>query len=115
MVLGFGCRLEVNFNRLMFVDDLIIITNASRSAARNCEFYLDIYCYLTGQKANLVKSTIHVSSRCNSKIISSFKSLQGIKMSSFPFKYLGVLISPKRLTVHQCQYLVDRDANCCKI
>ena len=43
MVPGFDHRLNRNLNHLMFADDLIIITRASRRDARNCSLCLDIY------------------------------------------------------------------------
>lgn len=108
MIPGFDVRLSMNFNHLMFTDDLIIITRASRATAKNCRLCLDIYKNLTKQQVNLNKSTIHVPRCCNKRITSTIKSILGMKLGHFPFKYLGVLIYPKRPIVHQCNYLIDR-------
>lgn len=63
---GFDGRLNVNFNHLMFTDDLIIVTRASRSAARACRVCLDTYRDLTGQMPNANKSNIYFPSCENS-------------------------------------------------
>lgn len=55
---GFDPNLPKNFNHLMFADDLILITNASRLAARNILFCLNLYASISGQKANTLKSAI---------------------------------------------------------
>ena len=96
MVPGFDHRLTSNLNHLMFADDLIIITRASRRAARNCRLCLDIYKKLTVQQSNLDKSSLHLSSWCNKKVGNAIRDILGIKVGFFPFKYLGVWISPKR-------------------
>lgn len=58
MILGFDTRLSHNFNHLMYVGDLVLITKASRSVARNVKLCLSIYSDLTGQNPNRNKSTI---------------------------------------------------------
>lgn len=37
-----------------------------------------------------------------------------MEIGSFPFKYVGVMISLKRLLVNQCNYLIERVSNCIK-
>lgn len=93
----FDERLNTNFNHLVFVDDLIIITRAPRIAARNCKLCPDIYSKLIGQQENPDKSTTIWG---NSRVSSAIKTILGMKLGSFLFKYLGGLISPKRLLVH---------------
>ena len=59
MVLGFDIRLLNNFNHLMYADDLILITEASRLAAKNIKFCVSIYSQLTSQNPNTSKSVIY--------------------------------------------------------
>ena len=102
MVPSFDIRLNTNFNHLIFVDDLIIITRASRSTTRHCKLCLDIYKNLTSQLRNLAKASIHLPIWCNKRICSIIIAIRSINMGSFPVKYLGVLISLKRLSAYQC-------------
>lgn len=55
---GFNSNLKHNFNHLMYADDLILITHASRSAARNIVQCLNFYYLLSGQRPNQAKSHI---------------------------------------------------------
>lgn len=46
---GFDGRLSDNFNHLMFLDDLVTVSRASRGVARACKTCLFIYNGLIGQ------------------------------------------------------------------
>lgn len=62
MIPGFYSNLNHNFNHLMYVDDLIIVTQASRNTAHNINLCLSIYSNLTSQHSNLAKSEIYFPS-----------------------------------------------------
>lgn len=113
MIPGFDSNLQYNFNYLMNGNDLILITQASRQAARNLNLCLDIYAHLTGQKANASKSTIYFTSWFNSRVSQSIKSILNFNVASFPLTYLGVLMSPKKLCVSYFRPLVDRIYSTC--
>ena len=85
MIPGIDIRLNNNFNHLMFADDLIIITRASRSVAKYCKLYLDIYRKLTSQSPNFCKSTIHLPTWRHRRIISAIKNSLGMEIRFFPF------------------------------
>lgn len=95
LVPGFDPLIMRNFNHLMFADDLLLITNASRKRAKNCLFYLKIFKDLTGQSLNLNKSAFFVPSWCNSHLAKSISKILNINLSIFPLHYLGVPISLK--------------------
>lgn len=59
MILGIDNRLSTNFNHLMYADDLIIFSNATRTIARNINLCLGIYYRLTHQRPNNCKSAIY--------------------------------------------------------
>lgn len=88
MIPGFHNNLPRNFNHLMYADDLILITHASRSATRNVNFCLSIYGNLTGQCPSYSKSQIFSPSWFNKKISNRICSILNLKPASFPFKYL---------------------------
>lgn len=108
MIHGFNANLPKNFNHLMFADDLILVTKASRHKARYCLICLNLYENLTGQKPNLLKSAIYVPSWCNRKLSNAISRILGIKLGTFPFKYLGIPISPKHLSINQLSYMPDK-------
>lgn len=60
MIPGFNSNLSNNFNHLMYADDLILITQASRKAAHSINLCLDMYSKLTSQCPNLSKSQIYL-------------------------------------------------------
>lgn len=47
MIFDFNNSLRYNFIHLRYADDLILITSASRQAARNINLYLNIYAGIT--------------------------------------------------------------------
>lgn len=89
LIPGFSSNLRYNFNHLMYVDDLILITSASRKTARNVNLCLDIYHHLTGQKPNLNKAEIFFSIWLNKRVSDRISSILNFKQGNYPFKYLG--------------------------
>lgn len=92
----------------MFADDLTLITQASRSAARNIHLCLSIYSDLTGQRPNLLKSKIYFPSWLNSHIAKRICCILNLNQVIFPFTCLGILISPKRLASLTFQPMVNK-------
>lgn len=89
----------------MFANDLILITNASRTTAKNSLLCLNIYFDIIGQKPNLSNLAIYLPSWCNKKFSKSIPRIMGTKLGSFLFFYLGAPISPKRLPVNRFNLL----------
>ncbi|XP_039130949.1 uncharacterized protein LOC120267377 [Dioscorea cayenensis subsp. rotundata] len=113
LIPGFDNRLRINFNHLMFVDDLVIITHASRTAARSIKFCLDFFGRVSGQFPNASKSAIYFPSWINKHMASRIQSILGFSAASFPFKYLGILISPKRMAKATFNVLTDNIKSRC--
>lgn len=99
LIHGFETRLTNNFNHLMYADDLVLISQATRKTARNIKLCLSIYALLNGQHSNLLKSTVYLPSWFNKRVSKSICSILSFTHASFPFTYLGVLISPKKLAM----------------
>lgn len=108
MIPGFNSDLHRNFNHLMYADDLILITQASRKISRNIKLCLAIYGRLTGQKVNNAKFEIMFPTRFNHRLKKSISNILGYKVGSFPFNYLGILISPKKLALSYFSSLVNK-------
>lgn len=54
MIPSFNHALRNNFNHLMYADNLILITQATRKSARNINLCFNIYKRLAGQCANKI-------------------------------------------------------------
>lgn len=95
LIPGFNANLNHNFNHLMYVDDPILVTSATRKAARNINIYLAKYNYISGQGPNLAKSQIFFPTWCNKFILLRICSILNLSTASYPFKYLGIMIFPQ--------------------
>lgn len=111
MIPCFNIRLRSKFNHLTFIDDLIIITQAFKDATKYCKLCLNMCKNLIGQSPNFFKSTLRLPSWCNMRIAYAIRSILDMLLGFFPFKYLGVLISPKRLFDSKCSYQIYRVSN----
>ncbi|XP_039116586.1 uncharacterized protein LOC120252479 [Dioscorea cayenensis subsp. rotundata] len=108
LIPGFDSRLIHNFNHLMYADDLILITEASRKSARNIKKCLLFYGNVTGQRINNSKSELIFPSQFNKHLANRITMIMDYKVGSFPVKYLGILISPKKLALSCFTSMVDK-------
>jgi len=108
MIPGFNLCLRKFFNHLMYADDLILITQASRKITTNINLCLSIYGNLTGQKVNKSKSEIIFPSRMNKRLRDNIARILGCKVGTFPINYLGILISPRKLALSYFSSLVNK-------
>ncbi|XP_039120948.1 uncharacterized protein LOC120257557 [Dioscorea cayenensis subsp. rotundata] len=107
LIPGFSKHLKYNFNHLMYVDDLVLITRASRRSARFIISCLNFYGKLTGQSPNLSKSAVYFPSWFNKFVAKRICIILKFQAASFPIKYLGVFISPKRLAKTVFDFMTD--------
>lgn len=108
MIPGFNPNLRYNFNHLMYVNDLILVSRASRITARNINLCLSIYGNLTGHTPNRSKSAVYFPSWFNKRVANSICSIHAFHPASFPITYLGVLVSPKRLALAVFNSMIDK-------
>lgn len=88
MIKGFDTILSLNFNHLMYADDLLLVTKSNRKVAQNCKLCLSIYSRLTGRKPNFPKSAVYFPSCLNKKVCKSISSILNFKIGNFTFTYL---------------------------
>lgn len=62
------CKNDPSISYLMFVDDLSITICATESNVMNCKNMLEMFCFWSGQKINVSKSSIMFSQNTNGKI-----------------------------------------------
>lgn len=108
LIPGFSTYLTNNFNHLMYADDLILVSTASRKSARNICLCLNIYTHLSGQYPNHNKSEIYFPNCFNKRVSPRICNILNFKQGKTPFTYLGVLISPKRLGNSHFDSMINR-------
>lgn len=111
MIPGFNPLLRNNFNHLIYADNLILITQATRKFARNINLCFSIYERLTGQLSNKSKSSIYFPSSFNCRLKNNICSILGFNSATFPLTYLGMTISPKRLAISNFTSLLAKVEN----
>lgn len=104
----FNSNLTHDFNHLMYADDLILVTSATRKAAWNINLCLAKYTYLFGQLPNFAKSQIFFPSWCNKYILNRICSILNLTPASYPFKYMGILISHRKIATNSFKPMVDK-------
>lgn len=80
MIPRFSRSLTYDFNHLMYGDDLILVTTASRKVAMNVKLCLSIYASLTGQSPNSAKSEIFFLAWFNKRVSCSVSSILNFKI-----------------------------------
>lgn len=92
---------------LCFADDLMLFCKADLSSIRALVNCLDSFSQSFGLIANSAKSAIYaagVSTQLGEAIAASTQ----FSLGKLPFRYLGVPLSSKRLSVADCEVLVDK-------
>lgn len=105
LVPGFSPDVKCNLKHLMYADDLILITTATRKYARNIKLWLNLYTSLTAQTLNLSKSNLYLPHWFNRRVVKSIETILNIKMGTYPFTYLGILITYSSIMVMHVYYL----------
>ncbi|XP_019225856.1 PREDICTED: uncharacterized protein LOC109207404 [Nicotiana attenuata] len=92
---------------ICFGDDLIMCCRADVISVKLMMKQFNHFSKVSGLKANLEKSSLYVAgvnSRLKNQILEEMQFSEG----EIPFRYLGVPLSSKKITVQQCLPLVER-------
>lgn len=92
---------------LCFADDLLLFTRGDGNSVQQAMNILDKFAATSGLKANQFKSYIYFG-RVPYEVKQEILQLSGMLEGQLPFKYLGVPLSSQRLSVMQCQTLVQK-------
>ncbi|XP_074305913.1 uncharacterized protein LOC141641138 [Silene latifolia] len=98
---------KVGLSHLCFADDLILFCKGEKGSVELLLHAFSLFSKASGLQMNREKSSFY----CNGMALGLIQELEqatGMKRGSTPFKYLGVSVSPKRLSVLDCQCLVDQ-------
>lgn len=107
LIFSISRYLRYNFIQLMYADDLILITTASRRSTRDIKFYLNLYAKLASQIPNQCKSEAYFPSWINRRVSSRICDILNLKQRKILFKYLRVLISNKQLAAHHFNNMIN--------
>lgn len=89
---------DPKITHLLFVDDLLVFSDGSRVSLSGIQSVMEKFKTISGLAMNPDKSEIFFGGY--SDIASSvLADLAGFKVGSFPTRYLGLPLSPKRLTM----------------
>lgn len=86
-----------NLSHICFVDDLILLAEASVAQIRVIRTVLERFCIASGQKVNLEKSKIFFSSNVSHDLGKLISDESGIQSTQELGKYLGMPILQKRI------------------
>lgn len=113
LIPGFNGNINSNFNHLIYGDDLVRITRTSRCIACKINLFLNSYGHLISQHLNVNKSAVYFPCWFNKRVQASICSILHINSASFPFKYLGILISPMKLVVSIFNHMINKIRHTC--
>lgn len=106
MILGFELRLSLNFNHLIYADDLLLVTKCNRKVAWNYNLCISIYSRLTNQQPNFTKLVVYFLSWLNKKVCKKISSILNFKINNFLL--LGNHdFFPKTLSLNLLQVMVS--------
>ncbi|XP_074264051.1 uncharacterized protein LOC141586650 [Silene latifolia] len=97
---------RIQLSHLCFADDLIIFCKAERGSVGLMMKAYESFSKATGPVMNKSKSSLYCNG-IDDQVLRDLEHITGMKRGTFPFTYLGVTFSPKRLSIMDCNCLVD--------
>ncbi|XP_039051992.1 uncharacterized protein LOC120193596 [Hibiscus syriacus] len=92
---------------LCFADDLLIFCKSSIDSVMGVQAVLDQFYSMSGLKLNVSKCEMYVAS-ISGEQVNTIKEIIGFKLGSLPVIYLGVPLVTRKVTVKDCQSLIDK-------
>lgn len=86
----FGRGSSPTLSHMCFVDDLILVAEATHLQVNCIKNILDLFCQSSGQKINLEKSQVYFSENVHSDLASSLSQELGVHITTDLGTYLGV-------------------------
>ncbi|XP_074266537.1 uncharacterized protein LOC141589812 [Silene latifolia] len=102
---------EIQLSHLCFADDLLLFCKRERGSIGLMMKAFDVFSKATGLVMSRSKSSLYCNGM-DKQIIRDVEQNTGMKRGTVPFTYLGVTVSPKRLSVLDCQCLIEKDQIC---
>jgi hypothetical protein len=98
---------KLQITNICFADDLIMFTRGDEASIKLMMGEFQKFSDSTGLKANPAKCKVYfggVPALEQKKIVTA----TSFSVGTIPFKYLGVPLSSRKLTIHQCRPLIDK-------
>ncbi|XP_074301623.1 uncharacterized protein LOC141633025 [Silene latifolia] len=97
---------RIKLSHLCFADDLIFFCKADRDSVNLMMKAFALFSRATGLVMNTGKSSLYCNG-IDKQVLRDLEHISGMKRGHVPFTYLGVTVSPKRLSVMDYNSLVD--------
>ncbi|XP_074297198.1 uncharacterized protein LOC141627896 [Silene latifolia] len=97
---------RIGLTHLCFADDLILFCKGDRASIELMINAFHFFSKASGLKLNKEKSNFYANG-VDEGLLKEVEVTTGMCRGSVPFKYLGVTVSPKRLSIGDCTCLVD--------
>ncbi|XP_060182748.1 uncharacterized protein LOC132612650 [Lycium barbarum] len=98
---------KLNIIQLSFADDLLLFCKGDKASTSRLYECFQVFSHASGLIENQSKSSIYFGG-VPEPIKQSIIQTLGFLIGKLPFKYLGVPLSSKKLTVAQCQPLLEK-------
>ncbi|XP_060216818.1 uncharacterized protein LOC132644255 [Lycium barbarum] len=92
---------------ICFADDLLLCCRADKHSIQMMLHCFEHFSEVSGLKANMEKSCLYIA-RVTPDFISDLIAEFRFTVGVLPFKYLGVPLSSRKLTISQCMPLVEK-------
>ncbi|XP_074300298.1 uncharacterized protein LOC141631538 [Silene latifolia] len=97
--------LRLNLNYLIFADDLMIFTRGDVPSIEAVKFILNQFAGVYGLQTNIEKTNIYFGG-VHPDVKEAILAATGFSDGQFPFRYLGVPLSPSRISVTMFDSLI---------
>lgn len=105
---GFHPRCKsINVTHLCFADDLMVFCKGDLCSVRVICDCIKVFSNTSGLHANAGKSTIYLAG-IDSSLKEDIRDVSQFSLGTLPFRYLGVPLSSKRLSIAECEQLADK-------
>ncbi|XP_021865115.2 uncharacterized protein [Spinacia oleracea] len=98
---------KLDLSHMMFADDSMMFSRADESVVKALFAAFTKFSLASGLEANLHKSEVYLAGVPNHIACITVNSI-GVPQGSFPFRYLGVPLTTRKLSFTDCKPLIDR-------
>lgn len=98
---------HLKLTHLVFADDLMIFCKGQEKYIRRVIEALNHFTRVTRLIANMEKSNIFIAG-VDDHTKATLLSITGFSLGTFPIRYLGLSVSPKKRNKLECHQLIDK-------